>query len=141
MRQPDGDFGGTALSTAWILHIVGIVLGVAGALVLWVFYQLSLMTDGSFPAWMLYASAFGIVGAIGTAFAYSLWARPTLGGRKEDEAPPRVGSIGLMTIVCGAFAFPAFYLGGGLLIIAGLIYFVAAWKMKGERDAAVRSPN
>lgn len=142
MAEAQGDFGGTALSTAWILHIIGIILVLLGIFALWFVYSLENSLSGStsdVSAWLI-SSAAGIVGSIASALAYSLWTRPALVAKSSVNAPARLAAVGIFTIVFGALSLPAFYLGGGLLIITGAIYALVAYRAGHKTPTSPAAP-
>jgi hypothetical protein len=145
MATSEGDFGGTALSTAWILHIVGITFTVVGIAALWFLYSFADAVAAAFGgsqvsiASVLELPTAGCVVAFGSALAYSLWARPTITEGPRERAPGRVAVVGVVTIVAGAFSLPAFILGGVLLVSGGVIYALVAWRVRNSRGRQAAS--
>ena len=143
MATAEGDFGGTALSTAWILHIVGITFTIVGIAALWFLYSFADAVAAAFGgsevsvASVLALPTAGCVLAFGSALAYSLWARPTITEGPRERAPGRVAVVGVVTIVAGAFSLPAFILGGVLLVVGGVIYALVAWRVSNSRGRQV----
>ena len=145
MSEQGGDTGGTALSTAWILHILGIVFTALGLIVIWFLYSLASAfaiaigaTGANVPAVILIPTV-GFVVAFASAFVYAFWARPSVSSASPSTSR-RIVAVGVIVMVAGAAALPAFVLGGVLLIVAGLVYALAPAHFA-SKVSAVGSPS
>lgn len=116
--------GGTALSTAWTLNLLGVILAVVGILFLGFLVEISSAefgTDADLTLLIL-----PIAGAAsGTVLAayYAGRLRPVLdlGMGRPSRSERLVLTVGL--VASGAAAFLALYIGGALLIVSGILYW------------------
>lgn len=116
--------GGTALGTAWILHVVGLVflaLGVAGLAEYDQIFSALGSTGGFSSPTLLYASAAGFCVSLSAAFAYALWAKDSM---RTGQRAPAIAA-GALSVVGGALGLPAFLVGGVLIVIAGSLYLLS----------------